>query len=82
MPTGDLHLVLNLTSSVSVEAGTDAPTLYVGGDYGQSTTPAGEAAKEGAVAGVMVTGENMGMNWVGKRGSVAIKISKFQLVLL
>ena len=43
--------------SVSVHAGTQAPTLYVGGDYGATTPTAGDGAKEGAMAGVGVTGE-------------------------
>jgi hypothetical protein len=44
-------------SSVSVHAGTGAPSLYVGGDYGEPTPTAGDGAKEGAAAGLLATGE-------------------------
>ncbi len=44
-------------SSVSVHAGSGAPSLYVGGDYGESTPTAGEGAKAGAAIGVGATGE-------------------------
>jgi hypothetical protein len=46
-------------SSVSVHAGSDAPSLYVGGDYGKPTMTAGEGAKVGAATGVLATGEMM-----------------------
>ncbi|MEJ2129672.1 MAG: hypothetical protein P8X81_12615 [Woeseiaceae bacterium] len=46
-------------SSVSVHAGSGAPSLYVGGDYGEPTMTAGEGAKAGAAAGVLATGEMM-----------------------
>lgn len=44
-------------STISVVAGPDAPTLYVGGDYGKTTPTVGEGAAEGAGAGVGFTGQ-------------------------
>jgi len=43
--------------SLKVVAGTDAPTIYVGGDYHKTTPTAGEGAAEGAGAGVSFTGQ-------------------------
>lgn len=43
--------------SVRIVAGTDAPTLYVGGDYGTVTPTPGEGAAAGAGAGVEFTGD-------------------------
>ncbi len=47
-------------SSISIEAGSLAPTLYVGGDYGAETLTAGEGAAAGAAGGVLATGEMVG----------------------
>lgn len=46
-----------LISMVSIEAGDEAPTLFVGGDYGTPTPTAGDGARDGAKAGVGLTGE-------------------------